>query len=265
MENICKFVSTRTTRAGVNIINFVYEKNAQFAPEFVLSAAYTLAFVTRGSGKLHTQTAVHPITAGDFFMIFSAQPYYIENMDALQYIYITFVGPRAPSLIDRLQAPNREPVYHDLAFLRTLWENSLQTVTEENIDLLCEGLLLYTLSLICERKDEPVPDEKANGILEVKQYVDAHFADPELSLTLLGERFAFHPKYLSGAFKKLVRLSFTEYVTQKRMEYAQSLVKGGMTNVHELSEMCGYNDALYFSKVFRKKYGISPKKYMMQR
>lgn len=264
MDNICKFVSTRTAREGINIINFVYEKNASFTPEFLLPATYSLAFVTRGSGKLHTSTAVYPISSGDFFMVFSAQPYYIENTENLQYIYITFIGSRAPSLIDRLQAPNRAPVYHELSFLRDLWENSLYYVTEENIDLLCEGMLLYTLSFICMEKEEAAPEEKANGILRVKQYVDTHFADSSLSLTMLGQRFAFHPKYLSGAFKKLVRVSFTEYLTEKRLEYAISLVRGGVTNVRELAELCGYNDALYFSKIFRKKYGKSPKQYMMQ-
>lgn len=264
-DNICKFVSTRTTREGISIISFVYEKNARFAPEMLLSAAYSVAAVTQGSGVLHTMTGAHRISAGDFFLTFSAQPYYIENVQDLHYIYITFVGSRAPALVDRLQAPQKPPVYHGLSFLQDLWENSVQSVTEENIDMLCEGLLLYTLSFICTQREENAPVEKASGMLLIKQYVDSHFTDSSLNLKVISERFAFHPKYLSGAFKKLVRLSFTEYLTEKRLSYALKLVQSGVSSVKELSELCGYSDALYFSKAFKRKYGVSPKQYMLRR
>jgi len=264
-DNVCRFVSTRTAREGVNIIHFVYEKNASFAPEMLLSAAYSVAVVTQGSGLLHTMTGVHAIAQGDFFLTFATQPYAIENVQELQYIYITFVGSRAPVLMGRLQAPMQLPVYHGLGFLQNLWESAVQSATEENIDMLCEGLLLYTLSFICTKRDEGRVNEKASGILLVKQYIDGHFTDSAINLKAVSERFAFHPKYLSGAFKKLVRIGFTEYLTEKRLTYAMKLVQNGVSNVKELSEMCGYGDALYFSKAFKRRYGVSPKQYMTRR
>ena len=107
MENICKFVSTRTIREGINVIHFVYEKNAQFEPRFILPSTYSVAYVMQGKGKLHTPAGAHEIETGDVFVIFSAQAYYIENVQDLNYIYVTFVGSRAPSLMERLQLKNR--------------------------------------------------------------------------------------------------------------------------------------------------------------
>lgn len=264
MENICKFVSTRTVREEINIIHFVYEKNAQFEPRFILPSTYSVAFVTQGEGKLHTASGMHDISSGDFFVIFSAQAYYIENVRDLNYIYVTFIGSRAPALMERLQLARCAPVYHDYAFLRDLWETSFDKVTEENIDMMCEGLLLYTLSFICRDKEESAATENANGILLVKQYVDSYFTDADLSLSTVSKRFSYNTKYLSGAFKKLLRISFTEYLTEKRLNYAASMIKNGISNVSDLAEMCGYTDAMYFSKVFKKKYGVSPKQYMQK-
>lgn len=264
MENICKFVSTRTVREEINIIHFVYEKNAQFEPRFILPSTYSVAFVTQGEGRLHTASGTHDISSGDFFVIFSAQAYYIENVRDLNYIYVTFIGSRAPTLMERLQLAHRAPVYHDYAFLRDLWETSFDKVTEENIDMMCEGLLLYTLSFICRDKEESTAAESANGILLVKQYVDTYFTDAELSLSTVSMRFSYNTKYLSGAFKKMLRVSFTEYLTEKRLNYAASMIGNGISNVSDLAEMCGYADAMYFSKVFKKKYGVSPKQYMQK-
>lgn len=264
MENICKFVPTRQAREEISIIHFVYEKSARFEQKFILPAAYSVAFVTEGEGYLHTISGKQKIAAGDVFLIFSAGAYYIENTDCLKYIYITFIGSRAPGLMERLHAPRPQSVYHGMESLRPLWENAFQLVTEENIDLLCEGILLYTVSLLSPEQKEAAPDKKANGILQVKMHVDQHFTDPALSLSGVSAQFAFHPKYLSTAFKKLVRVSFGEYLTQRRLEYALSLIRGGVSNVKELSDMCGYNDALYFSKAFKKRYGLSPKQYILR-
>lgn len=264
MENICKFVSTRTVREEINIIHFVYEKNAQFAPRFILPSTYSVAFVTQGEGVLHTTAGAHRIASGDFFVIFSAQAYYIENVRELNYIYITFVGSRAPTLMERLQMNKSAPVYQEYGFLGELWEKSFAQATEENIDMLCEGLLLYTLSFICRSKQESIADGAANGILLVKQYVDQYFNDHTVSLATVSKRFSYNAKYLSGAFKKMMRISFTEYLTEKRLQYAASLIENGISNVGDLAEMCGYADAMYFSKVFKKRYGVSPKQYMQK-
>lgn len=264
MENICKFVPTRQAREEISIIHFVYEKSAHFEQKFILPAAYSVAFVTEGEGLLHTTFGKQKIAAGDVFLIFSAGAYYIENTDHLQYIYITFIGSRAPALMERLRIPRPQTVFHGMESLRPLWENAFQLVTEENIDLLCEGILLYTVSLLSPEREEAAPEQKANAILQVKMHVDNHFTDPALTLRSVSAQFAFHPKYLSAAFKKLVRVSFSEYLTQRRLEYALSLIRGGVSNVRELSEMCGYNDPLYFSKAFKRRFGLSPKQYILR-
>lgn len=260
--NICRFIPTRDLNEGINILNFVYEKQADFKQEYLISASYSLALVTNGCGVLHTPSGDHNIKKGDMFLTFSAHPYYIENTHDLKYIYISFVGLRAPALIERLSITKNSPVFSGFDYLIEHWENGFNRINEQNIDLLCEGLLLEALSSVCCKKEETKYTDKTNGILLIKQYVDTYFTDSSLNLSTVSARFSYNSKYVSTSFKQMVHTNFSEYLANKRLEYATSLIESGITNVGELATMCGYADPMYFSKAFKKKYGVSPKKYL---
>ena len=53
-----------------------------------------------------------------------------------------------------------------------------------------------------------------------------------------------------------------KYINTIRIQYACSLPEQGITSVKDISTMCGYSDSLYFSKVFKRKMGLSPKEYI---
>ena len=63
----------------------------------------------------------YQISRGDLFLTFSSKPFYIQNLDNLQYIYISFVELRVSGLYERLHISEHEPVYIELSFLREKW------------------------------------------------------------------------------------------------------------------------------------------------
>ena len=56
-------------------------------------------------------------------------------------------------------------------------------------------------------------------------------------------------------------MSFVKYLTYVRVEKAKELLETGKYKVHEVAEMVGYQDAGYFTKVFKKETGVLPKQY----
>lgn len=94
----------------------------------------------------------------------------------------------------------------------------------------------------------------------VRAYIDGHYREP-ISLQLIAERFYIHPNYFSKRFKEKVGISFIDYLTTIRMKQAVELLLEGDLKVHQIAERVGFEDAAYFSSVFRKTYGVTPKQY----
>ena len=95
-------------------------------------------------------------------------------------------------------------------------------------------------------------------------YIDENFADESLSLNDVASYSNVSPNYFSGIFSNEMDMTFVEYVTKKRMELAKKLLK--TTNLHtgEIAGEVGYKDQHYFSVIFKKTQGMSPRDYRNQ-
>ncbi|HIT64513.1 MAG TPA: helix-turn-helix transcriptional regulator, partial [Candidatus Ventrimonas merdavium] len=70
------------------------------------------------------------------------------------------------------------------------------------------------------------------------------------------------PNYLSALFKKTCNIGFTEYITQKKIARAKALLLEQDYKIYEVAERLGFESAFYFSKVFKKVEGISPRDFI---
>ena len=74
--------------------------------------------------------------------------------------------------------------------------------------------------------------------------------------------FGLSPNYLSALFKKTCNIGFSEYITQKKVARAKTLLLEQDMKIYEVADQLGFESAFYFSKVFKKVEGISPREYM---
>jgi YesN/AraC family two-component response regulator len=99
-------------------------------------------------------------------------------------------------------------------------------------------------------------------VSKAKEYIKDNYACSDLSLDRIAEHAAAAPCYMSAVFKKLVGVSLSEYLTALRMERARLLIAAAPTaRVAEIAEMTGYSDPYYFSRCFRKRFGLPPSQY----
>ncbi len=94
-------------------------------------------------------------------------------------------------------------------------------------------------------------------LLKARQYIDLHYAE-QISLDRIAAALKISPFYLSHLFSRESEFSFVEYITSVRMRRAKDLLSGGAKNVSEAAYAVGYNDGNYFSKVFRRYFGVNP-------
>ena len=83
----------------------------------------------------------------------------------------------------------------------------------------------------------------------------------DLSLKTQAKLLNVNPSYLSTLFKKETGVTLTDYVNKKRVERAKHLLKNGNTQIQTVAQHCGMSDVNYFSKIFKKFYGSTPKQY----
>lgn len=83
----------------------------------------------------------------------------------------------------------------------------------------------------------------------------------DLSLESVADSLYISPGYLSKIFKIAFGMSFTEYMVKLKMEKALELIKENNLTVKEISNKLGYNSVQYFIRIFKEKYGLTPKEY----
>lgn len=106
------------------------------------------------------------------------------------------------------------------------------------------------------------PVERLRTII-VRDYSQTDFA-----LDAVIHSMPFHYDYLRKLFKKEVGMTPLEYVTGLRMKKAETMLTATWNadySVSEIARLCGYEDALYFSRVFKKYYGCSPSAFAKNR
>jgi two-component system response regulator YesN len=96
-----------------------------------------------------------------------------------------------------------------------------------------------------------------------KLYVAENFQKP-VSLNQAAKHLTISSGYLSSLFKRRTGLCFVDYVTRVKISEAERLLVSGRYRVGEIAEMVGYEDAGYFSKIFHRITGSTPREYMSQ-
>lgn len=102
--------------------------------------------------------------------------------------------------------------------------------------------------------DEAIKD---STVVEMIRFVKDNYQD-KISISDLSKKLAYSESMLNRKFKKEVHITFNEYLNRYRINKAIELLKNSDYNITEISYMCGYSSAKYFSRVFKKYLGISP-------
>lgn len=99
---------------------------------------------------------------------------------------------------------------------------------------------------------------------EIKSNIMQNFTDCDYELDKYLRTIPFSYDYLRKLFKSEMGMTPHNYLTYLRVQMAEKLLCSygiGELNISEIAYVCGYSDSLYFSRVFKKNFGCSPKQY----
>ena len=158
-------------------------------------------------------------------------------------IILSFLSEKEININDVL---DNDPVLYPNIFLKSS--------THDSCDLLfhiCQKAILLS--------GNSKPSRASEIIHLVQDYIQQHYMDEELSVKQISESVVLDASYIRKIFNKYMKCTITDYILSVRMEHARRLLEQGNTSITEVSSLVGYKDSGYFSKVFKKYYGISPK------
>ncbi|NMO95067.1 response regulator [Paenibacillus lemnae] len=110
---------------------------------------------------------------------------------------------------------------------------------------------------------DQVTTSKSHMIKQVQEMVTTD-SGHDLSVKTIADRVFLHPVYLSKIYKSETGEGLGDYIIRKRMERAVYLLKHTNKKIYEITAELGYQNPQYFSKMFRKHYGMTPNEYRDQ-
>lgn len=103
-----------------------------------------------------------------------------------------------------------------------------------------------------------------HAVIHAIRYVKEHFTE-KVTQSEVAEAVGLSSPYFSKLLKLEMRISFSDYSTQLRIEETKRLLLGTTISLGDIAFACGFEDQSYFTKVFSKVVGILPSRYRMSR
>lgn len=114
------------------------------------------------------------------------------------------------------------------------------------------------------QKEKEVVQIESTFLQQLREIVKSQLDSPKLSTSYLAQEMSLSDSQLYRKLKALTNQSPSVFVRDQRLEYAAVLLKNPELHIAEVAYRCGFNDPNYFSRVFHRKYGQSPRDYRMK-
>lgn len=152
----------------------------------------------------------------------------------------------------------------DIRTFVTMLMNELYTTPEFNEDMI--EMLILQIMIIIYRKREKREGNKnqssfeGKAIYEVLRYIDLNLTEIKDIGTIAGE-LSYNKYYISHLFKEKLGITIYEYITERKLDIARTMLEEENASISEIAEKLNYESTQSFSKMFKRHTGVSPSKY----
>ena len=101
-------------------------------------------------------------------------------------------------------------------------------------------------------------------VIKAKHYLADHYENEKLTLSEVAQYVGLSEKYFTNRFSKETGETFSNYLTQLRIQKAKELLRTTTFKSYEIGEMVGYRNAEHFTRMFKKETGYTPAQYRKQ-
>lgn len=235
-------------------------------------ASYLFFIVTAGCGALTYNGKKISLSQGDCVFIDCMSPYaHRTDRKLWQLQWAHFNGESMPGIYGKYQERGGQPVFRPKnidAYQKILDTLFSVSASEDYLrDMRINEQLAALLTKIMEMSW--IPEAQAEmkrgagreySLQDIKAYLDENW-HKKIALDDLAERFFINKYYLARLFKHQYGASILNYVTDRRITQAKKLLRFTDESIESVGRSCGFEDANYFTRMFKKVESVSPGKY----
>ncbi len=222
------------------------------------------------SGKAHIVLDGKEQIVGEGTMILYRpgvpQHYFYHREDKTEVYWVHFTGSEVNTLLEQYEIPTDSPVFFtgtspDYPQLYQQIIKELQLCRpgyEDLISFHLRHLFLLIYRLLKEGRKNG--SDLQNEIERATHYFNKHYAE-EICIEDYAKARHLSPCWFIRSFKEIVKITPLQYILSLRMMNAQSLLENTGYNISEIAEAVGYDNPLYFSRLFHRHTGMSPTDY----
>lgn len=266
-----QFRDTLKENAGLSVYNTGYEQCDSghiWGP--ALRDHYLIHYVVSGSGTLRCNQQEYPIQAGMLFIIFPSQvaSYQADETDPWQYTWVGFNGTDARRLVKLTGLTKDRPVWRcedpdeTYALLRGIADASDNTAAADAE--MVGRLYLFLAHLIKRSPQHQAGDTHQTYLANALRYIQYNYAS-NIGVADIARYVGISRSQLYRAFLQQFGVSPHTYLQTYRINEACSLLRDPAYSVAEVAGSVGFNDPLYFSRVFKSIKGVTPSDYQKKR
>lgn len=254
-------------------INEVYPSEAKHSVSLSATESDLFLFVYSGRGSAEVEEEMYPLTTGSILQIprYSRAlvtpsngslryycihyQYHLIEWDDHDYHMIDEEGKSLP-FDPVIQASDPLMFLEEIQLMHRIW-------TQRGLGFKGKAKLAFMnlmLRLMDKQKSPNAGISTEQSILDCVEYIEEHYQEM-LERDALAKKFSISSSYFSVLFKKHVGCSPVQYITKVRIEKAKELLKDSSVPVSAIAFEVGFNDPLYFTRVFSRQVGHTPKQY----
>lgn len=265
--------SSSLENVGINIYNCGYQQcSGGHAWGPAVRDHFLVHLVVSGKGTFTVGERSYSLSAGDAFIIHpqTLVSYNADESNPWEYCWVGFSGADALRLVEFTSFEQENPVIsfskEQLSALKKVFLSIYSNFgTKAEQETMCVSKLYELFSLITTAAPNSNPDS-SSGRVYVKnaiKYIQYNYAN-NIDVSEIADHVGLSRSHLYRIFVKHLSQSPNEYLTNYRINQACTLLRTSGLSVGEIAGSVGFDDQLYFSRVFKKVKGVPPSQYVKE-
>ena len=231
---------------------------------------YQLLYIAAGKGYFYFKGSKKAtiVEKGNMVLFRPKEPqvYYYYAKDKTEVYWVHFTGWKVEEYLDSYELPKKENVFftgvspdYPWIYNQIIRELQVQRVNYEDVIKLFMHHIFLTISRYI-KEGKQAKNETISDIERAVHYFNENYNKP-ISIEQYAQEHLMSVNWFIHSFKEVMNVPPMQYIVSLRIAAAKGYLENSDKNINEISNIVGYENALYFSRLFKKHTGTTPSEY----